>query len=186
MLGKGVRSGARHATRGYQAVRTSSEAARLEAARTASAPELPPESDPGSAAPDVVPAAPAAVPARPRPGAARSNFLPRQPAAPAASSPGAGSGSDAQPSAAASWGQIGDALANKDEARAKKLLSSLARDSGDDGTRAKAQLGLAQLALAGGDCRRASKLALAVARTPGLDAKLVARAHDIVVRCDAP
>jgi hypothetical protein len=81
------------------------------------------------------------------------------------------------------WRQVGEALAAGDEARATRALNGLAHDS-DPETRAKAELGLARLAASSGNCERARRLALSVARRPGVDDKLVERAHDVVLRCE--
>jgi len=94
------------------------------------------------------------------------------------SSRGAGAGS-----ADSGWRQVGEALAAGDEARATRALNGLARDA-DPETRAKAELGLARLAASSGNCERARRLALSVARRPGLDDKLIGRAHDVVLRCE--
>jgi hypothetical protein len=84
------------------------------------------------------------------------------------------------------WREVGEALAAGDDDGARRVLKGLALVQDDPATSAKARLGLARLAMSEGDCKRALRLALGVARTPGLDDKLVKRAHDIAVRCEQP
>jgi hypothetical protein len=91
-------------------------------------------------------------------------------ATPATSTPGA------------SWAEVSRALANKDDERARRALSSLG-DSPDPETRAKAKLGLAQLAASRGDCDRARALARAVAGSSEADPRTAARARALARRC---
>jgi len=102
----------------------------------------------------------------------------------AARKPGAARSATSAEPAANSWREVGAALEAEDESRARTLLRDLATDAPDASTRAKAQLGLAQLAVSRGECNRASAIALRVARTPGVDEKLVDRAHNLVMRCE--
>jgi len=84
-----------------------------------------------------------------------------------------------------SWSEVGEALERGDDDGARRALRELARRGDEPNTRAKAQLGLAQLAIAQGDCRKARAIAQSVARTPGLAEKVVARAHDLMLRCES-
>ena len=82
-----------------------------------------------------------------------------------------------------SWGDVNAALGSLDYQRAESLLLQLADGWHDADTRAKANLGLAQLAAARGDCDRARVLALGVAAAPGIEMKTVRRALELAVRC---
>lgn len=83
--------------------------------------------------------------------------------------------------AASTWRAVDRALAAEDEEAAQRALGSLA-GSRDPTTRAKAELGLAQLAQSRGDCAAAKKHALA-ARVPGADKAVVRRALAIAEAC---
>ena len=81
------------------------------------------------------------------------------------------------------WADVNAALASLDYRRAESLLIQLSDGGHDADTRAKANLGLAQLAAARGDCDRARVLALGVAAAPGIEMKTVRRALELAVRC---
>ncbi|HMI83240.1 MAG TPA: hypothetical protein VK550_04050 [Polyangiaceae bacterium] len=81
------------------------------------------------------------------------------------------------------WADVNAALGTRDVNRAESLLLQLADGWRDADTRAKANLGLAQLAAARGDCERARVLALGVAAAPGIEMKTVRRALELAVRC---
>jgi hypothetical protein len=81
------------------------------------------------------------------------------------------------------WADVNAALGSLDYRRAESLLIQLSDGGHDADTRAKANLGLAQLAAARGDCERARVLALGVAATPGIEMKTVRRALELGVRC---
>jgi uncharacterized protein HemY len=83
---------------------------------------------------------------------------------------------------ASSWHTVRQALGDGDHKQAERELTKLS-ETNDRATRAKAQLGLAQLAVSRGDCRSARAIALQVARTPALDDKLIERAHNVIIRC---
>ena len=87
-----------------------------------------------------------------------------------------------QPERAPTWRDVGEALAAKDDARARRALDALGK-APDPVTRAKARLGLAQLAASRGDCPRARSLALEVASSPDADARTAARARALAARC---
>lgn len=84
----------------------------------------------------------------------------------------------------ATWQDVNRALAANDEASASELLRDLERTGEDPATRAKATLGLAQLALGRDDCASAQRLARQVTATPGLDEKIIHRAHTVLIRCE--
>jgi hypothetical protein len=81
------------------------------------------------------------------------------------------------------WADVNAALASLDYRRAESLLIQLSDGGHDADTRAKANLGLAQLAAARGDCDRARVVALGVAAAPGIEMKTVRRALELAVRC---
>jgi hypothetical protein len=81
------------------------------------------------------------------------------------------------------WADVNAALASLDYRRAESLLIQLSDGGHDSDTRAKANLGLAQLAAARGDCDHARVLALGVAAAPGIEMKTVRRALELAVRC---
>jgi hypothetical protein len=95
----------------------------------------------------------------------------------------AGDNGKAAAAAASTWRDVDRALDAKDDARAKHALEGLSK-SKDVATRAKAQLGLAQLARSKHDCRTARALALEVVKTPGVEASVSRRAQEIVLMCD--
>jgi hypothetical protein len=81
------------------------------------------------------------------------------------------------------WADVNAALGSLDYRRAESLLVQLSDAGHDADTRAKANLGLAQLAASRGDCERARVLALGVAAAPGIEMKTVRRALELAVRC---
>jgi len=83
----------------------------------------------------------------------------------------------------ATWADVNAALGAHDTYRAESLLLQLAAGWQDADTRAKANLGLAQLAASRGDCERARVLSLGVAAAPGIEMKTVRRALELAVRC---
>jgi hypothetical protein len=83
-----------------------------------------------------------------------------------------------------SWQDVNRALASGDDVTAAESLGKLERGASDQATRAKARLGLAQLAVGRGDCRTARRLARSVATLPGLDEKIVHRAHSVLLKCE--
>jgi hypothetical protein len=98
----------------------------------------------------------------------------------APSAMGAGNTSDRLES---TWADVNTALGSLDYRRAESLLVQLSDGGHDADTRAKANLGLAQLAASRGDCDRARVLALGVAAAPGIEMKTVRRALELAVRC---
>lgn len=81
-----------------------------------------------------------------------------------------------------SWRGVDHALERGDAAAATRLLERLAREP-DARTRAKAELGLAQLAAASGNCARAARLAERVKRVG--DAELADHARAVLQSCAA-
>ena len=81
------------------------------------------------------------------------------------------------------WADVNAALGSLDYRRAEALLIELSDGGHDADTRAKANLGLAQLAASRGDCERARVLALGVAAAAGIEMKTVRRALELAVRC---
>ncbi len=122
--------------------------------------------------------APAAAPSEPAP-------PPPPPAETSAQEPSETTDSEkrtpAKP-ASAGWGDVSRALAAKDDVGARRALESLGSSS-DARTRAKAQLGLAQLAASRGDCVRARTLANQVATGNEADPRTAARARALARRC---
>jgi hypothetical protein len=182
-LGKGVRVSARRADAASQAARARSE--------SESAAEVAPESEAAGGAPEEALSEPASSNgASQQPNGAAGGAGGKRPAGAARPAAGAARGAAGKPAkasadaAANSWREVGQALEAEDESRAHALLKDLATASADASTRAKAQLGLAQLAVSRGECERASEIALGVARSPGVDEKLVKRAHNLLLRCE--
>lgn len=156
------------------------------------APEPPPSRVAPRSAPAPEPESEAPAPA-PRPAAApRSGAAPRAPAPSAVRSAGEAPAPDPTPAsgavaesaapASASWTEVSEALAARDDGRARQALEALGRDA-DPTTRAKARLGLAQLAASRGDCAHARSLAQEVAASPDADARTSARARALAARC---
>jgi hypothetical protein len=84
--------------------------------------------------------------------------------------------------AASSWRAVDQALLARDDARAQRALNGLAT-SGDPTTRAKAELGLAQLAQGRGDCAEARRHALAARAVSGADPAVLRRAETLAQNC---
>jgi hypothetical protein len=82
-----------------------------------------------------------------------------------------------------SWSDVNEALAARDRTRASELLASLAERGRSPDTRAKAQLGIAQLEAGRGDCEKGQRLALEVAARPGIEIKTIRRALELAARC---
>ena len=101
------------------------------------------------------------------------------PASPEARIPVAEPRSTADPT----WMDVSAALAAADHARAERLLLALSDRRHDANTRAKANLGLAQLDEARGDCASAGQHALRSSAIPGVEIKTVRRALELAARC---
>lgn len=82
------------------------------------------------------------------------------------------------------WMDVSAALAGGDHPLAERLLIVLADRRHDASTRAKANLGLAQLDEARGDCASAKQHALRASAIPDVDIKTVRRALELVARCN--
>jgi hypothetical protein len=78
---------------------------------------------------------------------------------------------------------VDEALARGDSALAATALERLGEQANDDDTRAKSQLGLAQLALARGDCARARHHARQVLSLGDAAVQHYRRARDVMARC---
>jgi len=88
-----------------------------------------------------------------------------------------------RPATEPTWMDVSDALAAHDHALAEKLLIELTGRDHDANTRAKANLGLAQLDEARQDCEAARKHALQAAAVPDVEIKTVRRALELATRC---
>jgi hypothetical protein len=89
---------------------------------------------------------------------------------------------ESRPARKPSWQAVDSALAAGDKPRAERTLRALAR-SGDVATRAKAQLGLAQLAAERGDCKKVRALVQEITVTGGVPRLLVQRGRRLAVEC---